>query len=85
MSAGCAIVASNTPPLHEAIFDNKTGLLCDFFNPDDLVDKILIYLNDPTIAEQCATNAREFAVLNYDLKSICLPKQLQWVDQLANL
>ena len=30
MSAGCAIVASNTPPLHEAILDNKTGLLCDF-------------------------------------------------------
>jgi len=84
MSAGCAIVASNTPPLHEAIFHNKTGLLCDFFNPDDLVDKILVYLNNSKIAEKCASNAREFAVLNYDLKSICLPKQLDWVDQLAS-
>ena len=70
--------------MHEAIFHNKTGLLCDFFNPDDLVDKILVYLNNSKIAEKCASNAREFAVLNYDLKSICLPKQLDWVDQLAS-
>jgi len=28
-------------------------------------------------------DAREFAVRHYDLNSVCLPRQLEWVDDLA--
>jgi hypothetical protein len=30
-------------------------------------------------------NARAFAQDNYDLKTVCLPKQLQWVEGLGVL
>ena len=40
MSVGCAIVASNTCPLSEAIEDNVTGKLFDFFSHNDLATKV---------------------------------------------
>ena len=40
MSAGCCIVASNTAPVLEVIEDNNNGLLVDFFDVNQLVEKI---------------------------------------------
>jgi glycosyltransferase involved in cell wall biosynthesis len=37
MSAGCAIVASDTQPLKEAIEHNQTGLLFNFLNTYHLI------------------------------------------------
>ena len=37
MSAGCAIVASDTRPLQEAITSGETGMLVDFFDPEAFV------------------------------------------------
>ena len=28
-------------------------------------------------------NVREFAKANYDLKTVCLPRQLEWVERLT--
>jgi glycosyltransferase involved in cell wall biosynthesis len=85
MSVGCAIVASNTQPLREAIQDDQTGRLVDFFDPDGLARAVADLLEDRASAQRLGTNAREFARSHYDLKSICLPRQLQWVNELANL
>ncbi|MBF0573579.1 MAG: glycosyltransferase family 4 protein [Desulfamplus sp.] len=81
MSAGCAIVASNTKPLHEAIFHEKTGELVDFFDVDGLADSVCNLLDDPYKRVRIGSNARAFAKANYDLKTICLPGQLDWVRQ----
>ncbi|MBF0228690.1 MAG: glycosyltransferase family 4 protein [Desulfamplus sp.] len=81
MSAGCAIVASNTKPLHEAIFHGKTGELVDFFDVDGLADSVCNLLDDPYKRVRIGSNARAFAKANYDLKTICLPGQLDWVRQ----
>lgn len=83
MSVGCAIVASNTQPLHEAIQDDQTGRLVDFFDPDGLARAVADLLEDRASARRLGANAREFARSHYDLKSICLPRQLRWVDELA--
>jgi glycosyltransferase involved in cell wall biosynthesis len=84
MSMGCAIVASDTRPLHEAIEHNRTGRLVDFFDIPGLVEEVSALLNMPEARQRLGANAREFAVRHYDLNSVCLPRQLKWVDDLAN-
>jgi glycosyltransferase involved in cell wall biosynthesis len=83
MSVGCAIVASNTPPLREAIVQNETGRLVDFFDTQAIADQVADLLDNPAERARLGANARAFARQHYDLKQICLPKQLQWVKQLA--
>jgi glycosyltransferase involved in cell wall biosynthesis len=83
MSAGCAIVASNTAPLQEAIRDGETGRLVDFFDVKRLADRVCELLDQPGECRRLGTNAREFAKANYDLHSVCLPMQLAWVRKLA--
>ena len=82
MSAGCAIVASNTKPLHEAIRHDDTGRLVDFFDPAGLADAVCDLLDDPAARTRLGANARAFAQANYDLQTVCLPRQLAWVKSL---
>ena len=82
MSAGCAIVASDTEPLREAIVHKETGKLINFFDPTTLVQSVCELLNNPEERTRLGANARAFAQANYDLQTVCLPKQLEWVAQL---
>ena len=82
MSAGCAIVASDTQPLREAIVHNETGKLVDFFDASALANSVCDLLNNAEERKRLGANARVFAQANYDLQSVCLPRQLSWVEQL---
>lgn len=82
MSVGCAIVASDTTPLHEAIRHDETGRLVPFFDVQGLTDQVCSLLDDPASRNRLGSQARAFARLEYDLKRICLPRQLQWIDTL---
>jgi glycosyltransferase involved in cell wall biosynthesis len=84
MSAGCTIVASDTQPLHEAIKHNRTGKLVDFFDAEALSSEVCSLLEDPGECQRLSSNARQFAVENFDLRNVCLPKQLDWVASLLN-
>ena len=79
MSVGCSIVASDTQPLHEAIKHDETGLLVDFFDHSALADSVTRLLDDEDTRVRLGKSARAFAIENYDLKSVCLPKQIQWL------
>jgi glycosyltransferase involved in cell wall biosynthesis len=83
MSAGCAIIASDTQPLREAIIEDETGRLVDFFDTAGLADAVCQLLDDPCARDRLGAQARHFAQCHYDLKTICLPKQLEWVETLA--
>lgn len=83
MSAGCAIVASDTKPLHEAITHDVTGRLVDFFDVAGLTDSVVSLLESPDARSRLGQAARAFAQLHYDLETVCLPKQLEWVRHLA--
>ena len=83
MSVGCAIVASDTQPLHEAIRQDETGRLVGFFDQEALVNEICALLDRPEQRHRLGQNARNFARQHYDLRSACLPRQLQWVQQLG--
>ena len=83
MSAGCAIVASDTAPVREAIQQDKTGRLVDFFNTEQLAAEVIALLGDRDLRTALGAAARVFAQQHYDLNTVCLPKQREWVEKLG--
>jgi glycosyltransferase involved in cell wall biosynthesis len=81
MSTGCCIVASNTPPVTEMIKDNYNGLLFDFFNVNQIVEKIEYALDNKKEMQKIRENARKTIVENYSLK-VLMPKQLEYIINL---
>jgi glycosyltransferase involved in cell wall biosynthesis len=84
MSVGCAIVASDTQPLREAIKHDETGRLVNFFDVSKLASEVCALLDDPEERVRLGANARAFAQTNYDLQTVCLPRQLAWVQKLVS-
>jgi len=80
MSMGCAIVGSDTAPVQEVIEHNHNGLLVNFFKPQELASAVTKLLDDPALREQLGQAARKTAVEKYDLKRVCLPKGLKFVE-----
>ena len=84
MSAGCAIVASDTRPLHEAIAHGETGRLVDFFDAGRLAEEVAALLDDPGERARLGQAARRTARERYDLRTVCLPRQMAWVEGLPS-
>jgi glycosyltransferase involved in cell wall biosynthesis len=82
MSAGCAVVASRTAPVEEVIRHDENGLLVDFFNPNELADKVLALLDNEKLRQLLGKQARQTVTDQYDLRTRCLPRQLDWVQSL---
>jgi glycosyltransferase involved in cell wall biosynthesis len=82
MSVGCAIVGSDTAPVREVIAHNQTGRLVDFFDMQALSNEVCDLLDDAITRQKLGHAARENAIAHYDLKTVCLPAQLAWVDRL---
>ncbi|WP_407493935.1 glycosyltransferase [Pseudooceanicola sp. MF1-13] len=85
MSCEAAIVASSTPPVLEALEHDKTARLVDFFDGDALVDQAVSLLEDADARARLGAAARKHIVQTYDLRRHCLPKQLEWFDELAEM
>ncbi len=82
MSIGCAIVASRTAPLMEAIEHDVTGRLVDFFDHRALADEVTRLVASPADRQRLGARARELAQERFDLRRVCLPRQLEWVQSL---
>ncbi len=82
MACGCPIIASDTPPVLEFMKDNVNGLLFDFFNVDEQVEKIEYALGNKDKIEKLRHNARKTIVDNYALKDL-LPEHIEYVKKLA--
>jgi glycosyltransferase involved in cell wall biosynthesis len=61
LACGCAIVASDTSPVHEFVADRVTGLLTPCLDPGRLAWTVLELLARPEAAAQLRANARAFA------------------------
>jgi glycosyltransferase involved in cell wall biosynthesis len=83
MSLGCAIVASDTAPVREAIAHGRTGRLVDFFGVEQLANEVTTMLDDAALRLRLGSAACAFAREHYDLRTVCLPRQLEWVAALA--
>ena len=77
MAAGCALVASDTAPVREVITDGANGYLVDFFSPQALAERLDDVLSRPPELAAVRERARRDVVERYDLKRVCLPRQLE--------
>ena len=84
MSAGCIVIGSKTPPVEEVIEDNRNGLLVDFFNIDELLNKIGYVLDNQDKLEIVRKNARETIIKKYDLKML-LPRHIKTIKAIAGM
>ncbi|UCL86765.1 MULTISPECIES: glycosyltransferase family 4 protein [Pseudomonas] len=48
MACGCLLVASDTAPVREVVRDRENGYLVDFFAVDDLAERVLEVLHNPS-------------------------------------
>lgn len=84
MSIGVPVLASATPPVLEVIEDDKNGWLVDFFDYEDIANKVHKILNLPADKIKAIShNARQTIIENYDLELVCLPKQIALIERLA--
>ena len=77
MSAGCAIVASRTPPIEEVIEHRKQGLLVDFFDSGALAAQVADVLANRNEMLEMREQARRLVVDRFDFETACLPRQLE--------
>ena len=82
MSMGCLVVGSNTAPVLEAITDGHSGLLVDFFSPEQVADRVDEVLDHPDRMASIRSNARQVIHHRYSLQQL-LPKQIQYLTELA--
>ena len=78
LSTGCLVVASNTAPVQEVIEDGVNGLLVDFFNPQQISDRVEEALDNPDRMVDISQKARETILARYDLAKL-LPQHLEWI------
>lgn len=83
MAAECLIVGSDTAPLKEVIRDGRNGLLTDFFDVKGLVRKVTHALENRERLVPLRKAARQTILEQYDLNTVCLPKQLQLIESLT--
>ena len=80
MSAGCHVVASNTAPVAEAITDGVNGTLVDFFDVAAWSAALTQALAEPKRSAALRVAARETAIARYDLRRVCLPQMVAYVE-----
>lgn len=78
MSCECCVVASNTAPVLEVLKDNYNGLLVDFFDVNQLVEKVEYALDNKDKMQEIRKNARQTVVEKYALKKL-LPEQVAYL------
>ena len=82
MAMGCLIIGSKTEPVEEVIKDKVNGLLVDFHDHKALAEKVDLVLKNQDDFIKIRKKARETIVKGYDLKTVCLPKQVNLVESL---
>ena len=82
MSMGSLVIGSKTEPVTEVLKDNENGLLVDFHDHDALAKKVNECLSNKSDYDEIRKKARDTIIENYDLNSVCLPKQLELVESL---
>ena len=83
MAAGCHVVASDTAPVAEAITHGINGTLVDFFDVAAWSAALTQALAEPQRFAALRVAARETALSHYDLRRVCLPRMIEFVEGFA--
>ncbi len=80
MSCECCVIASNTQPVLEVIQDNQNGFLVDFFNIEQLTEKIEYAVINSDKMSEIRKNARKTILKNYD-KNNLVHKHIEFINE----
>lgn len=83
MSMQATIVASDVPPVREAVTHGETGLLVDFFDPKALAAQVVEVLESPETFAHLGPAARQHVVRTYDFTTVCLPEHIRQINALV--
>ena len=78
MSFGCALVASQTPPVEEVCEDGKNALLANFRSPQHLAMRVEELLDHPKLRAKLGKAARQTVLDRYDMRN-CIKKQIDMI------
>lgn len=82
LAAGTLVVGSNTPPVAEVITDGVNGRLVDFFDVAGWSATLTDALARPEAHDDMREAARRIVRDRYDLRSVCLPRQVDLLTRL---
>lgn len=74
MSLGCHVVGSRTAPVTDFIADGINGSLVDFFDTEELANRVVAVLRGRHEDAAIRQAARETVVQRCDLRRVCLPR-----------
>ncbi len=82
MACGAFVVGSRTPPVEEVIREGENGWLMDFFDRDEIAERLSAALAKRKDMDALRTAARDTVVSRYELGA-CLAAQVALVDELV--
>jgi glycosyltransferase involved in cell wall biosynthesis len=82
LAAGTLVVGSNTPPVAEVITDGVNGRLVDFFDVPGWSATLTDALARPDAHDHMRKAGRQLVRDRYDLRSVCLPQQVELLTRL---
>ena len=80
MAAGAHVVGSGTAPVRELIRDGENGTLVDFFDVKGWSKALVKALARPETFLDLRRAARQTVLEGYDLRSVCLPAMVEYVE-----
>lgn len=83
MAMEATIVASDVPPVREAMEHGKTGMLVDFFDPKAIAAQVIDVLERPKDYAHIGPAARAHVVEKYDFHTVCLPEHIRQINALV--
>jgi len=83
LAAGTLVVGSGTAPVQEVIEDGVTGRLVDFFDVPGWSAALIDALARPDAYLRMREAARAMVRSRYDLRSVCLPRQVDLLIRLS--
>ena len=83
LAAGTLVIGSNTAPVAEVIKDGVNGRLVDFFDVAGWSTALTDALARPEAYQSMRDAARRMVRERFDLRSVCLPKQIELLNRLA--
>jgi glycosyltransferase involved in cell wall biosynthesis len=85
MAAGALVIGSRTAPVQEVIEDGVTGRLVDFFDVPGWTAALTDALARPAAYQPLRDAARATVRARYDLRSVCLPRQIDLLTRLSRM
>ena len=70
LAMGKPFVGSKTGPGPEAVFEGKTGVLCDPHNPEDIAEKVIWLLQNKEAAQKMGLAARADVLERFNIKKL---------------